>query len=127
VQYEIAVGEEDYKPLVGRRPLGRLYLGGDSVMSAQIFPEPGFELPILDGRVDPQIVSYSGRWTVVGRELLIRVELSADPAWNGSIQRRRFAVVGGNLILHAHQSSSTFRPGAGSRARAVWRRMSVPT
>lgn len=62
---------------------------------------------------------YSGRYTVMGDEVLHHVEMSLYPNWVGTTQRRRAEFQDGRLTLTARLEDGT--PQART-AKLVWRR-----
>jgi Lipocalin-like domain len=61
------------------------------------------------------IITYFGTYSVNGRAIAIHVEASSFPNWNGTDQKRLFALSGDQLKL-------TVRPPAGGRVDVLWRR-----
>jgi hypothetical protein len=61
-------------------------------------------------------VAHFGRFAVSDKEINFHVETSTYPNWNGTLQKRTFAVVGDELKYSDAASS------AGGRVELVWRR-----
>ncbi len=119
VRYDIALRERPFLPLFGARPTGELQLGGDGRLSVIILPD--------DTVTDvPNALAYTGVYYVLGRDLVIQIELATLPAWRGTVQTRRISQLGNLLTLFSYQAKSSFFPHESSRGRAVWRRTSSP-
>ena len=64
-------------------------------------------------------ISYYGTYSVSGSDLILRVEYSSFPNWNGTEQRRtNFTIVGDEL-----KYTNTAPSVGGSAAALVWRRV----
>jgi hypothetical protein len=51
--------------------------------------------------------AYSGSYEIAGDDVLHRVDLSLNPNWVGTTQRRRVALRGGRLVISARMEPDT--------------------
>jgi hypothetical protein len=80
--------------------------------------------PAARARVFSEYLSYGGRWSLRGSEVIHDVELSMNPGLIGTVQVRRAELDGVHLALVAEESD----PASGRRRchRIFWRR-ATPT
>ena len=111
----------------GADPQGFIQYDADGRMSCFVCsagrkPLPGtqWEVPEADrAAAYSSCFAYAGTYEVVGDEVLHKVDLSLNPNWVGTTQRRHAALRAGRLIISARMEEGT--PEART-AELIWRR-----
>jgi hypothetical protein len=68
------------------------------------------------------MLAYSGKYRVEGQDLIIRVDVSWNEAWNGTEQRRHFQIESDKLFIESAPGPSILYPGKTEFRRVVWER-----
>jgi hypothetical protein len=129
VSYELRRAGEDTIEPYGRDPVGVLSYGADGRMSV-LFGRRGrapFSGPDYLAAAEAEkaaafdgFAAYAGTWALdeAARVVVHRVEIAWVPSWEGSEQRRSYALAGSTLELSSDKGWSS--------SRLVWRRLSSP-
>jgi len=110
----------------GRDPQGFIQYDTDRmfcfVCSAGRVPLGGTQWSVPEGdkaRAYETCFAYSGTYEIAGDEVLHKVDLSLNPNWVGTTQRRRVVLRGGRLVISARMEPDT--PEART-AELIWQR-----
>jgi hypothetical protein len=86
-----------------------------------------------EGRKSPQsdaeradafrsLLAYSGRYEIIGREIVIKVDLAWDESWNGTEQVRHYRLEGDRLHIEAPPQAYANFGGRVLRGILIWTR-----
>lgn len=103
----ISVSGKKYFPY-GEKPLGRLMYTAENMMSVIISKSDRKKFAkdrMFEGSPDEKIsatesfLAYTGKFEIIGNEVLHHVDMSFFPNWIGTVQRRFWKLEEPNLIL----------------------------
>lgn len=124
-QTEIQDGGER-RAMFGERPTGYIIFTGEGRMMAVIEAE-GRTAPSSDSdraTLLKSLIAYSGKYRVEGKQWITTVDVSWNPAWDGTDQVRSYEIIGNRLNVTSPWLHALNFPGAGlSRGLLVFERV----
>lgn len=106
----------------GKSPTGYLIFTPEGRMMAVIEGE-GRKPPKTDEdrlQLLRTMIAYSGMYKIEGNKFITHVDVSWNPAWNGTDQERYFKIEGDRLVITTAWAPSQKFTGRTTRAILVW-------
>lgn len=110
--------------LFGLKPRGFLILtpGGRLMVLTTAQDRVAGETDSARAALHQSMLAYTGEYRVEGDSIITTVDASWNESWNGTEQRRRFRIKGGQLVLETEPGPSLFYPGQTDFRRVTWQR-----
>jgi hypothetical protein len=114
------------RPMFGEHPTGYIVFTAEGRMMAVIEAE-GRTAPSSDSdraALLKSLIAYSGKYRVESKQWITTVDVSWNPAWDGTDQVRTFQIVGDRLNVTSPWLHASNFPGSGlSRGSLVFERV----
>jgi hypothetical protein len=124
ISYQLIIESDEPKDIFGQQPKGYLILTPEGRMMALLTSDTRKFGPSDAERAELQksMIAYSGRYRIEGGDFITTVDTSWNEAWNGTEQRRHYAVEGNKLMIESAPQQSTVFVGKTVYGKLVWAR-----
>ena len=124
VSNKVTIDNEQPRDYPGPNPKGHLILtpGGRMIVLITSGDRKFGSSDAEQARLQRSMLAYTGRYRIEGTEFITTVDASWNEAWNGTEQRRHYALEGDRLTVVSEPTPVPGAPGKIAIGRLVWER-----